>query len=321
MSTFNSHLLTFLVASVVAAPMWAQSGERRATLTGSGGNDGGKCTVEVYVDGSADVELRGDRGFLRTRSGQPAQWRRFECSGPVPTNPVEFRFRGIDGRGRQELLQDPSRGNGAAIVRISDSEGGGQGYTFDVEWRGGGFFSGPTGQAAGRSNRWGSPNDAARACEDAVREKANQQYGFRDIDFGGLNADDNPGSNDRVMGYFDVRRGNNRETFRFSCSVDLDNARVRGVEISQARGVGSADRYGRDNPMYACQRAAEQKMQHDGYRNVEFGSLNADNRRNGWVVGTARAQRGNNGRPYDFDIGCSMSPDNQNVRSLKVNRR
>lgn len=321
MSTFTSHLLTFMASAVLATPMCAQSGERRATLTGGGGNDGGKCTVEVYVDGSADVEIRGERGFLRTLSGQPAQWRRFECSAPMPTNPGEFRFSGVDGRGRQELVQDPSRGNGAAVVRISDSSGGGQGYTFDLVWRGGGSFSGPAGQPMGGRNRWGSQNDAARACEDAVRERANQQYGFRDIDFGGLNADDNAGRNDRIMGSFAVRRGYNRETFRFSCSVDLDNARVRGVEISEGRDLGRADRYGRDDAMSACQRAAEQRIQRDGYRNVEFGSLNADNRRNGWVVGTARAQRGNNGRPYDFDIGCSMSPDNRDVRSLKVNRR
>jgi hypothetical protein len=215
MSTFKSCLLKSVAAAVLVVPMCAQTGERRATLKGGGGNDGGKCTVEVYVDGSADVEIRGERGFLRTLSGQRAQWRRFECSGPLPTNPVEFRFSGIDGRGRQELVQDPSRGNGAAIVRISDSHGGGQGYTFDLVWRGAGSFSGLAGQPMGDRNRWGSRNDAARACEDAVRERANQQYGFRDIDFGGLNADDNPGRNDRIMGSFDARRGNNRETFRF----------------------------------------------------------------------------------------------------------
>lgn len=321
MRTINSRLLTFLATSVLAAPMCAQSGERRATLTGGGRNDGGKCTIEVYVDGSADVEIRGARGLLRTVSGQPAQWRRFECSAPIPSNPGGFRFSGVDGRGRQELIQDPSRGNGAAVVRISDSSGGGQGYTFDLEWRGTGSYSGPAGQPIGGRNRWASPKEAARACEEAVREKANQQYGLREIDFGGLNADDNPGRNDRITGSFEARR-ENRETYRFSCSVDLDNARVRDVEISQGRReAGNSDRSGRDNAISACQRAAEQKIQRDGYRNVEFGSLNADSRRNGWIVGAARAQRGNNGRPYDFEIGCSMRPDNRNVRSLKVSRR
>ena len=89
----------------------------------------------------------------------------------------------------------------------------------------------------------GSPNDAVRSCQDAVRERANQQYGVRDIDFGNLNADDNPGRNDTIRGSFDARRGNDRNTYRFSCAVDLATGRVRGVDISQGRGAATADRY------------------------------------------------------------------------------
>ena len=123
MNTFERHFLVLTAATVLIAPISAQTAERRATFTGGGGNDAGKCTFEAYADGSADVEIRGDRGFLRTLSGQPAQWRRFECSGPMPTNPGEFRFSGVDGRGRQELVQDPSRGRGSAVIRIQDSNG------------------------------------------------------------------------------------------------------------------------------------------------------------------------------------------------------
>lgn len=75
--------------------------ERRAIMRGGGSADSGKCTIEVQVDGAADVEIRGDVGYIRTLSGQPGQWRRFECSGRMPSNPSDFRFRGVDGRGRQ----------------------------------------------------------------------------------------------------------------------------------------------------------------------------------------------------------------------------
>src|SRR5689334_8306543 len=112
MNTFERCFLAAAAAAALITPVCAQPAERHANLTGSGGNDAGKCTVEVVVDGSADVEIRGDRGFLRTISGQPAQWRRFECSGPIPANPAEFRFSGVDGRGRQELVQDPRRASG-----------------------------------------------------------------------------------------------------------------------------------------------------------------------------------------------------------------
>jgi hypothetical protein len=321
MNPFERRFLLLTAAAVLVVPICAQTAERRATLTGGGGNDAGKCTIEVYVDGSADVEIRGDHGLLRTLSGQPAQWRRFECSGPMPANPGEFRFSGVDGRGRQELVQDPGRGRGSAIVRIQDSSGGAEGYTFDLVWHRAGLDFNPSGRPLDGRDRGGSPNDAARACQQAVRERANQQYGFRDIDFRGVNTDDNPGRHDRIMGSFDVRRGNYPVTYRFSCSVDSANGRVQGVEISPRQDAERADRYGgREDTISACQRAAGQRIQRDGYRNVQFGLLNADNRRDG-VTGTATGQRGNDGRTYNFEIRCSVNPDNGRIGSLQVNRR
>jgi hypothetical protein len=108
---------------------------RRAEIRGGGGN--GKCTIEVVVDVVAEVEVRGDTARLRTMGGMPAQWRRFVCNQVMPLNPANFRFTGIDGRGRQDLVRDPSRG-GVAVVRIEDSKGGSEGYTFDLEWGGAG---------------------------------------------------------------------------------------------------------------------------------------------------------------------------------------
>src|ERR1035437_6813531 len=92
----------------------AQSFERRANFTGGGRPGEGRCTIEVVVDGAAEVEIRGDRAILRNLNGRPAEWRRFECNVPMPGNPVEFHFQGIDGRGSQQLIRDPSRGGGAA---------------------------------------------------------------------------------------------------------------------------------------------------------------------------------------------------------------
>src|SRR5437879_6025353 len=103
---------TLTVLAAVAAPIQAQNYQgqnyqRRATMTGNGSSDRGKCTVEVVVDGAAEVEIRGDNGVLRNLSGRPPEWRRFECNSPLPPNPAGFRFAGVDGRGRQELVQDP----------------------------------------------------------------------------------------------------------------------------------------------------------------------------------------------------------------------
>src|SRR5580700_7747294 len=118
----------FTIATLAATSgiVNGQGFERRATIRG-GNPDRGKCTIEVVVDGVAEVEVRGDAAVLRNLSGQPPQWRRFECSGPLPANPRDFRFSGVDGRGRQELVRDPRNG-GLAVVRIEDRDNGSEGY-------------------------------------------------------------------------------------------------------------------------------------------------------------------------------------------------
>jgi hypothetical protein len=151
--------MTPLFVVIVGVSTFAAFGQprasvpRRADIRGGGGN--GKCTIEVVVDGVAEVEIRGETAVLRTLEGQPASWRRFVCSEPMPPRPPEFRFSGIDGRGRQALLRDPSR-DGVAVVRIEDRQSGSEGYTFDIEWRG---SAGPG---------WGSGRDGAGPSRDGA---------------------------------------------------------------------------------------------------------------------------------------------------------
>jgi hypothetical protein len=125
--------MLFLAVPVFA--QWGGQGETRRAEIRGGGGDRGKCTIEVEVDGVAEIEIREDTGRIRTLQGQPATWRRFVCNTAMPRTPYEFSFRGIDGRGRQELLREPGRA-GVAVVRIEDPKGGREGYTFDLEWRG-----------------------------------------------------------------------------------------------------------------------------------------------------------------------------------------
>src|SRR5438105_500013 len=71
--------------------------QRNATMVGGGSADRGKCTLDVMVDGVAEVDINGGAATLRTISGQSAQWRRFECSSTMPANPPNFGFTGVDG--------------------------------------------------------------------------------------------------------------------------------------------------------------------------------------------------------------------------------
>ncbi len=133
----KSLVLGFIVCMGVAS---AQVQTRRASIVGSRGDEG-KCTIEVRVDVAAEVEVSGDMGRIRTLSGQPSNWVRFECSSPIPRNPADFRFKGIDGRGNVQLIRDPMSGRGTAVVRIDDPKGGSEGYTFDLLWRGGSDYN------------------------------------------------------------------------------------------------------------------------------------------------------------------------------------
>jgi hypothetical protein len=258
------------VSAAIAAAALAQN-QRQATMVGGGNNERGKCTVEVVVDGVAQVEIRGATASLRTMSGQPAQWRRFECTSPLPANAGNFRFAGVDGRGRQELIRDPRNG-GVAVVQIEDKQGGQEGYTFDIEWDNGRFENGPgrpnTGPIPGgqpnyeERNRpyppgYGNPNrndeqyrpnyrdsdyyrryghgfgvdEAVRVCEQAVADQAQRRFRTRDIHFQRARIDDNPGRQDWVMGTLDIHRGGREERFGFSCSVNFDNGRVRSADL------------------------------------------------------------------------------------------
>src|SRR5712675_282266 len=112
-----------VAALLYALPGFGQIGaveSRRADIRGGGGD--GKCTIEIEVDDVAEVEISGDTARLRTLSGRPANWRRFVCNQPMPRNPADFRFSGVDGRGRQNLVRDPRNG-GLAVVRVEDPQG------------------------------------------------------------------------------------------------------------------------------------------------------------------------------------------------------
>jgi hypothetical protein len=322
----------------------AQTFQRKATLTGGGNPGRGHCTVEVVVDGAAEVEIQGDTATLRNLSGQPPQWRRFECTGPLPANSPNVRFTGVDGRGRQELVRDPGNG-GVAVVRIQDPEGGAEGYTFDLTWGDGGYSQGRGYSRSGGNypdgrerSRWEprvsgpggrfTTEQAVRVCQEAVREQATQRFRTPNIAFRRTTLDDNPGRQDWVKGIVDVRRGYDRdEAYRFSCSVNFDTGVVRSVQIEPIQGrwpsQGYGDSGGASNAaaIESCERTVEERILGEGYRHVDFVSVNMDNRpgRNDWIAGNARADR-----PYrsdSFEFSCSVNLQNGVVRSVDVRRR
>ncbi len=139
-----------LVVVLSATTAQAQYDRMRANIRG-GDN---KCTFEVRVDGIAEVEIHGDYGVLRTIQGGQAEWRRLDCGGHLPNNPSDFRFKGVDGRGRQKLVRDPRGSGGVAVIRIEDPQGGSEGYTGDVTWSGGDSNWGGGGKRSSGGSGW-----------------------------------------------------------------------------------------------------------------------------------------------------------------------
>ena len=342
-------LLTILAAVFVASPAGAQQYQRRATMVGGGSGDRGKCTIEVVVDGAADVEIRGDQGTIRNISGRPAEWRRFECSASLPANPADFRFAGIDGRGRQQLVRDPRNG-GVAVVRIEDSDGGSEGYTFDLIWGGSnnpgpgpggnnpgrgrdGYNPGPTGDNRFPDRGRGGPTQrftteqAVRVCEDSVRRQAGDRFGGRGVEFLNTRIDDNPGRNDWVIGMIDVLRGPNaQDRFRFSCSVNFDTGQVRSVQIDpmadRDRGPDRASsRFTTEQAVRTCEDSVRQQaVNRFRGRRVEFLKTRIDENpgRNDWVVGMIDVIRGRNASEGRYQFSCAVNFDTGQVRSVQI---
>ncbi|MEP6960893.1 MAG: hypothetical protein ABI995_02385 [Acidobacteriota bacterium] len=117
------------------APLVSQtSNVFRAKIT-TGDGDRGKCTVEVVIHGTAEVEIQQTEGRLRSLDGVPIAWRRMECNMPFPDNPDNLQFVSQTGRGRQYLLREPSGNRGIAVIRIEDPDRGNHPYKFTLEWQ------------------------------------------------------------------------------------------------------------------------------------------------------------------------------------------
>jgi len=224
---------------VLATPIFAQRVDSyRAQIRGGG--DHGKCTIEVVVDGVAEIEIQGDQGRMRTLAGAPSTWRRMDCNQPLPPNPLDFHFSGVDGRGRQALLRDPSNNRGVAVVRIEDPDGGREGYKFDIEWRGAG---GGGGYRDGGGDRGGDRDGGGF-----------DRGGDRDRN-GDWNRDRDGRWNDEIRftgrgdGYFKDFRG--PDDVLYDCQVSVDRGGLVTVTFqndrrSRSRFTGRLARFDRD---------------------------------------------------------------------------
>ncbi len=290
----NYLLHTLSVSAALTSLLSAQNFQRQANITGGGNSDQGKCTIEVVVDDVAQVEIRGATATLRNVSGQPAQWRRFECTGVMPANPTGFTFQGVDGRGRQTLVRDPRQG-GVAVVEIDDKDGGAEGYTFEIMWdsrgNGGNYNPGAVGNNSPLYRNDGNqPGYRGDPNQPAYRNDPNQPV--------------NRGDDRRNEGY--AAPGGYRPNYR-----DSDYYRRYGHGFAK------------DEAIRVCQQAvARQAAQRFGSADVHFHQTRIDDNpgQNDWIRGNLDVHRGNQ-RSDMYNFACSVNFDNGRVRSAQLDTR
>jgi hypothetical protein len=244
----------FSMAIAVAAVAAAQQIPQRAAIVGGGNPNAGQCTITVVVDGQAEIEIRGSDASMRDLGGALPQWRRFECTSAMPSNPANFQFAGLNGRGHQNLVAEPRNG-GPAVVRIEDEQGGASEYTFRFAWN-----SSPGGQdrgsSGGRDDRGFQGDRGYQGDRDRPgdrRPDGDAYYGDRDAFF--------RGSNGRAMLFQRVREDLDHATsgaFPFTGDrARLDRTRMELDELQQKLARGFYDERQLDETSAALQAVVE----------------------------------------------------------------
>lgn len=282
-------------------------------MTGNGNSGAGSCTVEVVVDGAAEVQVRGGNATVRDLSGQQPQLRRFECTSAMPANPPNLRFSALEGRGQQQLVRNPANG-GSAVVRIEDQESGAATYAFQLSWNSGGGYN------AQQYPNNGYPNANGQYPSRGDRQYTGNQYpdnrnGYpdsRDMNRRDYGADQ--GSRDARNGYGYGDRDRNGDDNRYD-SRDRYNDRNsygdrdRYNEADRAMNPG----FSADQAVGACQDA----VRHEAYRrfggrDLAFGRADLSDSGDA-VIGTLEVQQGQR-----YRYSCSMELDTGRVRSVQM---
>jgi hypothetical protein len=90
-----------------------------------------------------------------------------------------------------------------------------------------------------RYNHGFGTQEAVRVCQSEVARQASNRFRGSVIHFERTTLDDNPGRQDWVVGMIDVHRGLRAAQYRFSCSVNFDNGRVRSVDLETRPVLGN----------------------------------------------------------------------------------
>lgn len=131
---FNPYLRLAAGPRTAPAPAPPAAPAPQATQQGTGS---GYFSFRVWVDGSVDAYITGDRVRYEVLSGQPFRDPSIDFSQPLPLGPLRsLRLVKQEGRGDVQLAEPPSLQNGwTARVRIDDPRASGAFYQVRLEWQ------------------------------------------------------------------------------------------------------------------------------------------------------------------------------------------
>jgi hypothetical protein len=107
-----------------------------AQSAGSSPDGAGYCDIELNVDQSFDLLLRGAEVLDEVAAGAARPTgARVACSGPLPAAPVTATVQKTKGRGEVRFVDSPAAANAyQARIRIDDPAPGTDRYAFRIEW-------------------------------------------------------------------------------------------------------------------------------------------------------------------------------------------
>ena len=87
------------------------------------------------IDGSDRIRLMGDQVIIEHVEAQPVRDDSYDLSSPLPRTGTPVTLRKIKGRGRVEIVEQPSsRNRFSVVVLLEDKKGGSDTYEFELVW-------------------------------------------------------------------------------------------------------------------------------------------------------------------------------------------
>ena len=194
--------------------------------------DEGSVTWSGTVDNEVFVTVVNRRAFTTAVRGRNVTDQQVDFSGALPRREVITRIENVEGRGRVEMMEQPTSDNGfAAKVRVIDTGNGASFHRFTLAWD-------RDGNAYGQQSSSGSVL-SPYPTEDAVLTPGDSNFGFNGMRWSGrvdgrvrVTVDNNRVYSQRISGgpVLNERASFSGQALRRSVGSDVSIRKLQGRE-------------------------------------------------------------------------------------------